>query len=196
MVSLKYLAAILRFARPSSIFLWNTVASFFSIAACLLSEHHITTQTLKQTTYLTLNRYSWLYKWFNYFRKIFFTQIIFLYNVHLSTFTVNGKRWFPLSTMLHLQLQVLAGFPLLLQPCRCFLGLQDLEDPLLLLHLLPEWGEPAKLHLYVIQLQSEKKDRLSKMDQNRTRLMVCKGQPPNVSPQMVQTLKQQQQVRF
>lgn len=60
-----------------------------------------------------------------------------------------------LPEMLHLELQVLAGFPLLLQPCCCLLGLKDLEDSLLLLHLLPEQGEPAKLHLHLTQLQSE-----------------------------------------
>lgn len=62
-----------------------------------------------------------------------------------------------LPEMLHLELQVLAEFPLLLQPCRCLLGLKNLEDPLLLLHLLPERGEPAKLHLHLTQLQSEER---------------------------------------
>lgn len=60
-----------------------------------------------------------------------------------------------LPEMLHLELLVLVGCPLLLQPCRCLLGLKDLEEPHLLLHLLPEWGEPAKLHLHLTQLQSE-----------------------------------------
>lgn len=71
--------------------------------------------------------------------------------------SMNGKRclFSLLPETLHLELQVLAGFPLLLNPCRCLLRLQDLEDPLLLLHLLLERREPAKLHRHLTQLQSE-----------------------------------------
>lgn len=74
-----------------------------------------------------------------------------------ETMQCEWKRWLfsLLPEMLHLELQVLAGFPLPLQPCRCLLGLKDLEDALLLLHLLPERGEPAKLHLHLGQLLAE-----------------------------------------
>lgn len=62
----------------------------------------------------------------------------------------------PLSILLetHLVVQVLGGFPLLLQPCCCLLGLEILKDPVLLLYLLPEQGESAYLYLHLVQLQS------------------------------------------
>lgn len=71
--------------------------------------------------------------------------------------SMNGKRclFSLLPETQHLELHVLAGFPLLLNPCRCLLRLQDPEDLLLLLHLLPKWREPAKLHCHLTQLHSE-----------------------------------------
>lgn len=56
--------------------------------------------------------------------------------------------------MLPLELHVLAGFLLLLQPHRCLPGLMELIGLLLLPHLLLEQGQPAKFQFHLVQLQS------------------------------------------
>lgn len=59
-----------------------------------------------------------------------------------------------LHQLLPLELHVLAGFLLLLQPHHCLLGLMALIGLLLLPHLLLEQGQPAKFQFHLVQLQS------------------------------------------